>query len=117
MCLEYHQVICFIDYELFLLATVISLDCDEVVCPLVDAIVKCQITNNIVTWIMPAVGSVSEGVPTRESNGYIAMYIGNGISTLTFNATTDRNNTVIECRDPLDGDSGTCTIIITGLLT
>ena len=42
------------------------------------------------------------------------MYIGNGSSTLTFNATTDRNNTVIECQDLIDGGSDTCTIIITG---
>ena len=92
----------------------ISLDCGEGVCPLVDAVATCQVTNNIVTWTMPAVGSVSEGTPTREANGYIAMYTGSGTSTLTFNATTDRNNTVIECQDLVDNNSSTCTIIIRG---
>ena len=94
----------------------ISLDCNKRVCPLEVAIATCQVSSpgTIVQWTMPAVGSVSEGSPTREANGYTALYTGNGISTLTFNATTDRNGTVIECRDVLDGDTDTCTVTIAG---
>ena len=97
------------------IASVISLDCDEGVCPLVNAVASCQVSSIIVRWVTPALGAVSEGVPTREDNGYTAMYIGNGVSTLTFNATTDKNTTVVECEDPLDtGPSVSCTVIIAG---
>ena len=93
----------------------ISLDCDEGVCPLGNAIATCQVSGVAVRWVTPALGSVTEAFPATEDNGYTAMYIGNGVSTLTFNATTDKNATVIECEDPLDtGPSESCTVIIAG---
>ena len=97
-----------------MIASVISLDCDEGVCPLVNAVATCQVGGIAVRWVTPNVGSVTEATPTREDNGYTAMYIGNGVSTLTFNATTNKNATVIECEDALDTGPSACTVIIAG---
>ena len=59
------------------------------------------------------IGGVSGNAPTTSSNGYTATFIGNGESALTFNATTDRDGIVIECRDNSVG-TDTCTITIAG---
>ena len=99
-------------------ASVISLECDEGVCPLAEAVFTCQVTNNVaVRWHAPSgtlIGTVTNATNIRKANGYTAMFVGNGVSTLTFNATTDRNTTEVQCDDPIDGGTDTCTIIIAG---
>ena len=101
-------------------AVVISLDCNTGACPLVESVVTCRINNSgTVIWRYSPppdtlIGLVSEGVPTRTTDGYTATYIGNGVTTVTFNSTADRNTTVLECTDATDSDSDTCTIIIAG---
>ena len=101
-------------------AVVISLDCNTGACPLVELVVTCRINNSgTVIWRYSPphdtlIGLVSEGSPTRTTDGYTATYIGNGVTTVTFNATADRNTTVLECMDATDSDSDTCTIIIAG---
>ena len=97
-----------------------SLDCNDQVCPLVDATFTCQFDTGPATvwrYSPPAntlIGAVSGGTPTTSHDGYTATYNGNGESTLTFNAATDRNGTVIECQDFGDLDTDTCTITIAG---
>ena len=101
----------------------ISLDCNEGVCPLVDAIVTCQFTNgeNGVRWSGSAIGgtmTVSNGVPVREQNGFVAAFFNDSkLSTLTFNATADRNTTVVGCQDLTVVDILDCTITIAGYAT
>ena len=101
-------------------AVVISLDCNTGACPLVDSVVTCRISNSgsVVWHYSPppdtAIGVVSGGISTITTDGYTATYIGNGVATVTFNATADRNTTVLECTDATDSDSDTCTIIIAG---
>ena len=106
------------------IASVILLDCSDGVYPLVGAVFTCQVTdgapdNTALQWLsssmMPAsIGIVSTGVPIREANGYTAMYTGNGSSTLSFIATTDRNTTNIQCLDVTDLDKQNCTVTIAG---
>ena len=85
---------------------------------MVDAIVTCQLNNTgLVRWFAPPgtlIGAVSQANPTRIVNDYMLMYIGDGVSTLTFNAATDKNGTVIQCQDLTDGGSDTCSIYIAG---
>ena len=100
-------------------AVVISLDCNTGVCPLVESVVTCTISNSVtVVWRYSPpdtlIGAVSGAIPTKTTDGYTATYIGNGVTTVTFNATADRNTTVLECTDATDSDSDTCTIIIAG---
>ena len=98
---------------------VISLDCNTGACPLVESVVTCTISSSgSVLWVYSPpdtdIGLVSGAIPTRTKDGYTATYIGNGVTTVTFNATADRNTTVLECTDATDSDSDTCTIIIAG---
>ena len=101
-------------------ASVISLECDEGVCPLAEAVFTCQVTSAVVRWHAPSgtlIGAVSNANNITKANGYTAMFVGNGVSTLTFNATMDRNTTEVQCDDPTDGGpsgTDTCTIIIAG---
>ena len=101
-------------------AVVISLDCNTGACPLVESVVTCTISSSgSVIWRYSPppdtdIGLVSGAFPTRTTDGYTATYIGNGVTTVTFNATADRNTTVLECTDATDSDSDTCTIIIAG---
>ena len=102
-------------------AVVISLDCNTGACPLVESVVTCTISNSAsVVWRYSPppdtlIGVVSGGISTTITDGYTATYIGNGVTTVTFNATAaDRNTTVLECTDATDSDSDTCTIIIAG---
>ena len=104
-----------------MIASVISLDCDEGVCPLViDTVATCQVTdrgsNTVVRWTVPdgQVPAISQAVPTGQGFGYTAMFVGNGVTTLSANATTDRNTTAVQCLDGTDADSDTCTINIAG---
>ena len=99
-----------------------ALDCDDKVCPLVDATITCQVDiGPTIQWAYSSpsytlIGSVSGDTIIIIKDGYTAEYIDSGESTLTFNATADRNKTVIECRDNGDGDTGTCTIMISGYI-
>ena len=101
-------------------AVVTSLDCNIGACPLVESVVTCVISSSgSVIWRYSPppdtlIGVVSGAFPTATADGYTATYIGNGVTTVTFNATADRNTTVLECIDPADSDSDTCTIIIAG---
>ena len=101
-------------------AVVISLECNTGACPLVESVVTCRISSSgSVLWHYSPppdtlIGFVSGGNPTRTNDGYNVTYIGNGVTTVTFNATADRNTTVLECTDATDSDSDTCTIIIAG---
>ena len=101
-------------------AVVISLDCNTGACPLVESVVTCTISSSgTAAWYYSPppdtlIGGVSGGTPTATADGYTATYIGNGVTTVIFNATADRNTTVLECIDATDSDSDTCTIIIAG---
>ena len=101
-------------------AVVISLDCNTGACPLVELVATCRINNSAsVAWHYSpppntAIGVVSGAVSTTTTDGYTATYIGNGVTIVTFNATADRNTTLLECTDATDSDSDTCTIIIAG---
>ena len=99
----------------------IFLDCNEGVCPLVDAVVTCQVTDRgsmtAVRWCAPSdtlIGTVTQASSITELYGYTAMYIGNGTSTLVFSATADRNSTDIKCLDVADSESNTCMVLVTG---
>ena len=72
-----------------------------------------------VRWFAPSdtlIGTITQASSITEFNRYTAMYIGNGISTLVFSATADRNSTDIKCLDVADSesDTSTCTVMIAG---
>ena len=97
---------------------VISLDCNDELCPSMTATFTCQVdTTASVRWTYSPppdtlIGAVSGGTTTLVTDGYNATYIGNGVTTLVFNATSDRNATVVQCQDNSDGDAKSCTVNI-----
>ena len=69
-------------------AVVISLDCNTGVCPLVESVVTCMISNSgTVAWRYSPppdtlIGPVSGSFPTATADEYTATYIGNGVTTV-----------------------------------
>ena len=97
----------------------ISLDCNEGVCPLViDVVATCQVTGTVIQWtVLPdmMIPAISQALPESNDFGYTAMFAGNGGSTLSANTTTDKNGTMVKCVDfILGGPDDTCMITIAG---
>ena len=100
-------------------ASVTSLDCNNGVCTLTQAVITCTITSTEAGWHSPPLHRI-----TRVDSGYDSNITINGLlsinnsgltTILSFTATTDKNGTQVRCSDVLDGSSMTCTILISGM--
>ena len=106
-------------------ASITSLDCSHELCPQTQGAVTCTITGSIAVWYSPPSGRSpiatvsSKNIYNGHNTGFTAALVtitNPGLTTnLSFTATTDKNGTQVECRDAIDENSMTCTIMISGI--